>query len=162
MSLRIFSLTALAALTLTACSGEGDGATGDTNTTVSTDAGAGADAGKDLAKADTIDCALNGASAPQAVCKRTIVQNGDVTQLVLEGPEGDFRRFNILTDGRGLEAADGAEPATITLLDGGKIEVKVDDDTYILPATVKDSGAASAPDKADEAATTAPAAAPKK
>ena len=40
--------------------------------------------------------------------------------LLLEGPEGDFRRFTILTDGRGLEAADGAETAAIKLLDGGQ------------------------------------------
>lgn len=154
MSLRIFSAALLLSAALTACSGESGSSAGDEPTNVASEA----EADEGAAKSDTIDCALNGAPTAQAVCKRTTIQNGDITQLVLEGPEGDFRRFNILTDGRGLEAADGAEPATITLLDGGKIEVKVDDDLYILPATVKDTGAAPVP--APEAAPTAPADAP--
>lgn len=84
-----------------------------------------------------IPCALNGTADFKAVCKHSISGPADATQLVLEGPEGDFRRFNLLKDGRGLEAADGAEPAQIAVRDDGTILVTVGADKFILPATVK-------------------------
>ena len=107
---------------------------------------------------DTIPCALNGATEMTAVCKHSVIGSGDAAQLLLEGPEGDFRRFTILTDGRGLEPADGAETAAIKLLDGGKIEVSVGDDIFVLPAKVKPSVAAALPQEGEKDA--APATAP--
>ncbi len=106
---------------------------------------------------DTIPCALNGATEMQNVCKHSVIGGGEAAQLLLEGPEGDFRRFTILTDGRGLEPSDGAEPATIKLLDGGKIEVSVGDDIFVLPAKVKPSVADALP-APDGEKTTEPAA----
>ena len=166
MSLRIsksiprFSLAAVAslALALPACSdttvadGQDDGPTADS-----------AQADNNVATADTIPCALNGATEMQTICKHSVIGSGDAAQLLLEGPEGDFRRFTILTDGRGLEPSDGAEPATIKLLDGGKIEVAVGDDIFVLPAKVKPSVAEALPVQEGTAAAepaAAPAAAP--
>ena len=148
MSLRIFSnwgIAAVGALALAACSdnpvAEGQGGASTAEAARSSAA---------AQSADTIPCALNGATETQTVCKHSVIGSGDATQLLLEGPEGDFRRFTILTDGRGLEPSDGAEPATIKLLDGGKIEVAVGDDIFVLPAKVKPSVADALPAEDEE------------
>jgi hypothetical protein len=142
----IFSLTnvlilAAAALALTACSestvADGEVAKGEAS-----------DASTDTK--DSVPCALNGAKDLQNICKHSVVGSGDAAQLLLEGPEGDFRRFTILKDGRGLESSDGAEPATIKVLDGGKIEVAVGDDIFVLPAKVKPSVADALPAEGGE------------
>jgi hypothetical protein len=58
--------------------------------------------------------------------------------LVVRHPDGGFRRFKILTDGRGLLPADGIDPDfKIKVLPNGMIEVKSMDDTYRLPAAIK-------------------------
>jgi hypothetical protein len=57
--------------------------------------------------------------------------------LVIRHPDGGFRRFDILTDGRGLAPADGFDETTIKILEGGMIEVKSGDDAYRLPAAIK-------------------------
>jgi hypothetical protein len=57
--------------------------------------------------------------------------------LTLRHPDGGFRRFRIVTDGRGLAPADGAEKAKITLIADKRIEVTVGEDRYRLPATVE-------------------------
>ena len=107
-------------------------------------------------------CALNGVTNLTAVCTHTVIEAAGSTQLLLEGPEGDFRRFTILKDGRGLETSDGAEPASISLLDGGKIEVSVGQDKYVLPAKVKPTIAGALPQESGAAAPSQPAtAAPK-
>jgi hypothetical protein len=59
------------------------------------------------------------------------------TVLVIRHPDGGFRRFNILTDGRGLEPADGFDETRISLLNDGMIEVSSGDDKYRLPAQIK-------------------------
>lgn len=60
--------------------------------------------------------------------------------LTIRHPDGAFRRLAVATDGRGVVAADGAEPAQVTILDAGTIEVAIGGDRYRLPATVR-SGA---------------------
>ena len=53
-------------------------------------------------------------------------------------PDGGFRRFKILTDGRGLSPADGFDADfKITVMANGMIEVKSVDDVYRLPAAIK-------------------------
>ena len=64
-------------------------------------------------------------------------ENGKM--LVIRNPNGGFRRFNILTDGRGLSPADGFDETTINLIGGGMIEVSSGDDKYRLPADIKAS-----------------------
>ncbi|MGE4323083.1 MAG: hypothetical protein AB7E60_08650 [Sphingobium sp.] len=55
--------------------------------------------------------------------------------LTLRHPDGGFRRFLIVTDGRGIAPADGAEQPGLSMHGDRQIEVRVGDDRYRLPAT---------------------------
>ncbi|KMS57822.1 hypothetical protein EWH12_09520 [Sphingobium cupriresistens] len=92
----------------------------------------------DVAQVDDgkADCALAGAGEWARDC--LVEQAGDM--LTLRHPDGGFRRFRVLADGRGLEAADGAEAATLSILDDKRIEVVAGDDRYRLPARMAGSG----------------------
>ncbi|WP_457312599.1 hypothetical protein [Sphingomonas sp. UYAg733] len=57
--------------------------------------------------------------------------------LTVRHPDGAFHRLLVTKDGRGLIAADGAEPAKVTIIDKDRIEVALGGDRYRLPATVK-------------------------
>ncbi|WP_425262550.1 hypothetical protein [Sphingobium cyanobacteriorum] len=57
-------------------------------------------------------------------------------RLTIRHPDGGFRRFRVLADGRGLEAADGAEPARLRIVGDRQIEVAAGDDRYRLPAQI--------------------------
>ncbi|QGP78479.1 hypothetical protein [Sphingobium sp. CAP-1] len=63
-----------------------------------------------------------------------VERQGD--QLTIRHPDGGFRRFRVLADGRGLEAADGAEPAKLRISGTQQIEVTAGDDRYRLPARI--------------------------
>ena len=84
--------------------------------------------------AEHIACALAGARefAPNCAVERSLA-DGTLT-LVVRHPDGGFRRFEVLKDGRGLAAADGAEIAA-TALAGDMLEVSVGTDRYRFPAT---------------------------
>jgi len=86
---------------------------------------------------DRIVCALGDETEFTVQCDAERVQNGDRRELVLRHPDGGFRRFEIVTDGRGLVAADGSEEALVTPLTDGRIEISVGGDRYRLPATVR-------------------------
>jgi hypothetical protein len=93
--------------------------------------------GPPAAKAeDRVECALDGAAAFERVCtvERTA---GREMFLTLRGPSGSFRRLAVTRDGRGVAAADGAEPATVTIVDKNLIEVSIGPDRYRLPARVR-------------------------
>ena len=60
--------------------------------------------------------------------------------LVAHHPDGSFRRFEIVDDGRGLVAADGVEAARVAPL-GEMVEVTLADYRYLLPATIKNADA---------------------
>lgn len=81
-----------------------------------------------------IECAIDSTTFERA-CAIERVSAGDAPVLVVRHPDGGFRRFEILADGRGVATADGADVAQVDLADGG-IEVAVDRDRYRLPATV--------------------------
>lgn len=57
--------------------------------------------------------------------------------LTLRKPDGGFRRLIVTTDGRGVAAADGAEPAEVRVIGEGRIEVVIGGDAFRLPATVR-------------------------
>ena len=78
-------------------------------------------------------CAVDGAREFAAVCDREL--SGGL--LTLRHPGGGFRRLQITTDGRGVVAADGAEPAVVATLGTTMIEVSVGGDRYRLPAVVQ-------------------------
>ncbi|PXW75154.1 hypothetical protein C7451_107123 [Blastomonas natatoria] len=84
-----------------------------------------------------IACALAGEAEFAEKCDVERVQGGDRRELVLRHPDGGFRRFEIVTDGRGLVSADGAEEAVVTPLSDGRIQLSVGDDRYRIPATIK-------------------------
>ncbi len=84
-----------------------------------------------------IECAINGDSDFTGGCQTERLSGENGVTMVVRHPDGGFRRFNILTDGRGLEAADGSEKAKIEIVEGDKILVSVGADKYILPARMK-------------------------
>jgi hypothetical protein len=69
----------------------------------------------------------------------TVEQTQEARGLVLtvRHPDGGFHRLLVTRDGRGVVAADGAEPARVTILDAASIDVRVGTDRYRLPATIK-------------------------
>jgi hypothetical protein len=85
---------------------------------------------------DTIECALRGASAFTRDCMVERAPQGGVLYLVVRHPDGAFRRFQVLKDGRGVAVADGAETAETRIADG-LLEVTVGKDRYRFPATRK-------------------------
>ena len=86
--------------------------------------------------AEHIACAVAGGKDFRKACAVERAPQGDRLFLVVRHPDGGFRRFEVLSDGRGLAAADGADAAQVILQDGG-IEVAVGPDRYRFPATVK-------------------------
>ena len=84
---------------------------------------------------DLIECALAGAAAFARDCAVEQVPEEGKLYLVVRHPDGGFRRFEVLTDGRGLAAADGAQAAQVAV-HGEGIEVAVGTDRYRFPATV--------------------------
>ncbi|WP_373486902.1 hypothetical protein [Blastomonas sp.] len=89
-----------------------------------------------------VQCALGQSTEFTDGCDVERVQNGETRGLVMRHPDGGFRRFEIVDDGRGLVAADGSEEAVVTPLTDGRIEVSVGRDRYRLPATIKPGAAA--------------------
>mgnify|MGYP000241720033 CR=1 FL=1 len=131
MSMRIFNgLTAL--LLITACSGDPDN-----EVLAEAEERAAASSSDD----GTIECAVSGETNFTRGCQTERLSGESGTTLIIRHPDGGFRRFNVLTDGRGLEAADGSEQAKIEIVESGKIRISVGSDTYIMPAKVKASGA---------------------
>ena len=78
-------------------------------------------------------CAVDGAADLAPVCDRELVDG----LLTLRHPSGGFRRLQIMTDGRGVIAADGAELASVTTIGTSLIEVNIGGDRYRLPAVVQ-------------------------
>lgn len=85
---------------------------------------------------DRIECAVDGAAGFERLC--TVERSaGRETILTLRGPGGGFRRLSVARDGLGVVAADGAEPATISVIGKDLIEVSIGADRYRLPARVR-------------------------
>ena len=127
MSMRISSAIALTIL-LTACDNRPDNAVlADAEQRAADHAG---DDGK-------IECAIDGASDFTRGCLTERLSGDGGVTMIIRHPDGGFRRFNVLTDGHGLEAADGFDKAQISIIEDGKILVTVGPDRYLLPAQIK-------------------------
>ena len=89
------------------------------------------------ADGDTIECAIAGGQwfLPECKVQRVRQDDGAMT-LVVRHADGGFRRFLVLTDGRGLATADGSEEVVSDVVDG-RLDVSVGQDRYRFPATVK-------------------------
>lgn len=110
-------------------------------------AGCTSDPGKAPASAEGgehISCALAGAKDFSEACAVDRVQSGGKLTLVVRHPDGAFRRFAVVTDGRGLIVADGAEQA-ITAIQGDKLAVSVANDRYLFPVKMKSAAADAKP-----------------
>ncbi len=143
MSMRIFSAVAFTLL-LSACENRPDNAV-----LAEAEQRAAAQAGDD----GKISCAINGASDFSRDCliERLSGENG--VTMIIRHPDGGFRRFNVLTDGHGLEAADGFDRAQISIVEEGRIQVSVGPDKYLLPAQIKaEAGASGVAAAGEEAA----------
>ncbi len=81
------------------------------------------------------DCAIGADAAWARDC--LIERAGEI--LTIRHPDGGFRRFRVLADGRGLEAADGAETARLQIVEAGLVEIRIGGDRYRLPVKVAGS-----------------------
>lgn len=83
-----------------------------------------------------IECAVDGAADFTRVC--TIERRpGPEVLFTVRAPSGSFRRLAATSDGRGVMAADGAEPASVRIVGRDLIEVSIGGDRYRLPATIR-------------------------
>ena len=89
--------------------------------------------------APKIACAKGGAALAPG-CTVDWLRGDGGLMLTLRHPDGAFRRLLVTTDGRGVAAADGAEPARVTVVEPGEIEVAVANERYRLPATIPGQG----------------------
>jgi hypothetical protein len=86
---------------------------------------------------ELIECAIGGAQWFLRECEvEKSKDDAGALVLVVHHPNGGFRRFTVVTDGRGLETTDGFEQARSEVVDG-RLDVQVGDDRYRFPATVK-------------------------
>ena len=90
-----------------------------------------------LAGAERIECATDGAESFEPVCHVERLAGAEGLTLTMRSPNGGFRRLLVTSDGRGVVAADGADPAIVSVIAGNRIEVAIAGDRYRLPATVK-------------------------
>lgn len=93
-----------------------------------------------------IECAINGKDAFSKGCQTELLSGENGVTLIVRHPDGGFRRFNVLTDGRGLEAADGSEKAKIEIVNDEQILVSVGSDSYLMSARMKTADAANQTD----------------
>lgn len=86
-----------------------------------------------------VACAVGGETEMKDACAVERSEADGKLTLVVRHLDGSFRRFDVLTDGRGLAVSDGADEA-VTKLDDGKLAVTVGEDRYVFPATAKNAG----------------------
>ena len=134
MSMRISSIVALS-LALTACENRPDNAV-----LAEAEQRAAEQAGDD----GRIECAIDGATDFRRDCYTERLSGEGTATMIIRHADGGFRRFNVLTDGRGLEAADGFDQARISIVEDGRILVSVGPDQYLLPARIKGGAKAEA------------------
>ena len=87
-----------------------------------------------------ISCAIAGANDLARNCAVERSMEDGVLFLTLHHEDGGFRRLQVMDDGSGVSAADGADDPQITVFDG-EIEVSLGGDRYVLPATITGDGA---------------------
>lgn len=110
----ILGATLLSALALTGCSGDDELPAGRTR----------------------VDCRPVGGAPFDGACTVERMKSDDGTVLVLRSPDGGFRRLLIVGDGRGVVAADGAEPVAVAPAGAAHIVATIGGMQYRLPARV--------------------------
>lgn len=89
--------------------------------------------------AQRIECAIGPGAEFGADCLVERAEAEGAIVLTVRHPDGGFRRFEQLADGRGLAAFDGADPVEQELT-GGLLEVRVAGDRYRFPARPRQGG----------------------
>lgn len=87
---------------------------------------------KQVAQEAGLECAIG----PDAAWSGDCGLERDGPNLTIRHPDGGFRRFHILSDGHGVEAADGAEKAQLQIVDQGRVEIRVGGDRYRMPVRI--------------------------
>lgn len=90
--------------------------------------------------AEVIECALAGADGFAPECGVQLIGGADARELVVWHPDGGFRRFERLDDGRWLAPADGADGARVERADDDATVVSVAQDRYRFPPAIFDHG----------------------
>jgi hypothetical protein len=94
---------------------------------------------------ELIECAIGGAQWFLRECEVEKSEDDKGAKvLVVHHPDGGFRRFTVMTDGSGLATTDGAVEADGAIVED-RLDVRVGDDRYRFPATVKPKDAPGAP-----------------
>lgn len=83
-----------------------------------------------------IDCRIGGDTEFMRACRVERSKSTDGTLLTVHKPDGGFRRLTTTRDGRGVVAADGAEPADVRIVSDDLIEVAIAGDAFRLPARI--------------------------
>lgn len=91
------------------------------------------------ADATQVPCAPGGDAAFDKTCSVDRQSDASGLILIVNNPDGGFHRLRVTSDGRGVVAADGAQPAKVTVIDPGHIEIAIGNDRYRLPAHMKGS-----------------------
>ncbi|WP_395333879.1 hypothetical protein WBP06_08790 [Novosphingobium sp. BL-8H] len=91
-----------------------------------------------------ISCAIGGSAELKPVCAVERYRGAEGLILLVRHPDGGFRRFTVVGDGRGLVVADGAQVA-VTRLEGDRLDLSVGADRYVFPATRKSHAPQAAP-----------------
>lgn len=86
--------------------------------------------------AEPIPCRASAAAALGADCTVERMATPEGTALTVRNPDGSFRRLLMVGDGRGVIAADGAEPTVVRAGDAKSIDVEIGGMVYRLPARV--------------------------
>ena len=95
-----------------------------------------ADEDEKIARSEPIACLLPGASDYKPLCTVERAASPDGTVLTVRAPDGGFRRLLVVKDGRGVIAADGAEPVRVAAAGTDGIAVTAGDIAYRLPAKI--------------------------
>lgn len=83
-----------------------------------------------------VECRLADKTGFEPACTVERMRSPEGPVLVVRRGDGSFRRLLIVKDGRGVIAADGAQPVAVRAGDDGHIEVTAGDMVYRLPAKV--------------------------
>lgn len=94
-------------------------------------------AAEEAPKGRVIDCAVAGSAKFLPDCFVEDSRVGARRFLTVRNKDGAFRRFEMVDDGRGVIAADGAEEASAKWSAEGVLEVVVGTDRYRFPARMK-------------------------
>ncbi len=94
-------------------------------------------AAEEAPKGRGIDCAIGGSEKFLPDCFVEDSRDGERRFLTVRAKDGAFRRFEMVDDGRGVVAADGADEAVAKWSAEGVLEVSVGGDRYRFPARMK-------------------------